>query len=168
MWLNIPKEKHNSLYWYTFMSFVPFTICLYCFKSILSFWFFTLLIMIHNNSLKGLAFFSALMLCIKLCLQDSKRIFIVISDFCLCCPLIKTTCILGMLHYFLLTSLHWLCSKRQSHSQRQRLEAIRRTARKLEGRMMEKGPSSSSAQESRKRFVRWMFTCMIISEVCFL
>ncbi|KAK4282769.1 hypothetical protein QN277_014107 [Acacia crassicarpa] len=45
-------------------------------------------------------------------------------------------------------------SKRQSHSQRQKLAAIRRTARKLEGRMTEQRPSSSSPQENRKRFVR--------------
>ncbi|KAI4349942.1 hypothetical protein L6164_010483 [Bauhinia variegata] len=43
-------------------------------------------------------------------------------------------------------------SKRKSHSQRQKLAAIKRAARKLEGRMMEQGPSS--AQGNRKRNVR--------------
>ncbi|KAI4301752.1 hypothetical protein L6164_034999 [Bauhinia variegata] len=43
-------------------------------------------------------------------------------------------------------------SKRKSHSQRQKLAAIRRAARKLEGRMKEQGPSG--AQENRKGYVR--------------
>ena len=43
-------------------------------------------------------------------------------------------------------------SKRKSHNQRQKLAAIKRTARKLEGRMMEQWPSN--AQENRRRVSR--------------
>ncbi|TKY52259.1 Folate receptor [Spatholobus suberectus] len=43
-------------------------------------------------------------------------------------------------------------SKRKSHSQRQKLAAIKRTARKLEGRMVEQRPSN--AQENRRRISR--------------
>lgn len=51
-----------------------------------------------------------------------------------------------------LTSGLLFISKRKSHSQRQKLAAIRRTARKLEGRMVEQQPSN--AQEQRRRISR--------------